>query len=506
MNFYDSLPLGQTNICNKIIWKKVIVIGAGGAGIGAGRVLIDNNIDFVILEARNRIGGRLVEGILSNNLAANENDSLHGRSDENESKLDEITISLGPNWLHGLDERFNPLTKVAKQLNFQVFLTSSDDEPGDDVLLYDILDDGDNNLLNSTIVDTNHGNHSKLSCLTKAEYDAAITRYDWIKDNLERLSENECRLIEADPNYEPISLHQAFELTLQESEAIFGPITSSQRRCLNWFQDRIAIDLATLLGDASLPAYVTEESDGEYGEALVEKGIFKILSHLAEDIQERIIYDSVVKKIILPIKNGFESDHESTPGVIICLENGSIYHCDACILTVPLGVLKSNSIEFVPNIPRPLQDHISKLESGLMNLIWLRFPYPFWPKGIHFIGVTRETKSYPKFSTFLIPPHLNNSSDPTKAVLMCQVVGPFAYQIETMTDAEIASEAMIVLRKIFSDIEIPNAIGCIHSCWSSDPFARGSWSHVSKDCKTSIPSKENTTTKILNNFHYAGMS
>ena len=38
---------------------KVIIIGAGASGLAAAKVLEQNNIDYTILEATNRYGGRL---------------------------------------------------------------------------------------------------------------------------------------------------------------------------------------------------------------------------------------------------------------------------------------------------------------------------------------------------------------------------------------------------------------------------------------------------------------
>lgn len=46
---------------------KVVIIGAGMAGLSAANHLIKNNIaDFHILEARGRIGGRIVSTDLAN--------------------------------------------------------------------------------------------------------------------------------------------------------------------------------------------------------------------------------------------------------------------------------------------------------------------------------------------------------------------------------------------------------------------------------------------------------
>ena len=38
---------------------KVIIVGAGASGLAAAKVLEKNNIDYTILEATNRYGGRL---------------------------------------------------------------------------------------------------------------------------------------------------------------------------------------------------------------------------------------------------------------------------------------------------------------------------------------------------------------------------------------------------------------------------------------------------------------
>jgi hypothetical protein len=69
---------------------------------------------------------------------------------------------LGANWLHSLKEEINPLYGLSKKLGLSIYETSSDDEPGDDILLY-----------------TNAG--EKVS---QEDYEAALKRYEWMKTNL----------------------------------------------------------------------------------------------------------------------------------------------------------------------------------------------------------------------------------------------------------------------------------------------------------------------------------
>lgn len=40
--------------------KKVIVVGAGVAGLRAASKLLESGVDIVVLEARNRLGGRIL--------------------------------------------------------------------------------------------------------------------------------------------------------------------------------------------------------------------------------------------------------------------------------------------------------------------------------------------------------------------------------------------------------------------------------------------------------------
>ena len=68
--------------------RRVVVVGAGLAGLGAARTLHDRGIEVVVLEARDRIGGRAY---------TNE----HG-------------VDLGAHWIHGSEG--NPLTNLARQL------------------------------------------------------------------------------------------------------------------------------------------------------------------------------------------------------------------------------------------------------------------------------------------------------------------------------------------------------------------------------------------------------
>lgn len=87
---------------------EVIIIGAGAAGLAAARVLDEEDYDVLLLEARNRIGGRVWT----------------------DRTWPGVALDMGATWIHG--SRGNPLTNLARQ--FTLKTTSTD---YDNIWLYD---------------------------------------------------------------------------------------------------------------------------------------------------------------------------------------------------------------------------------------------------------------------------------------------------------------------------------------------------------------------------------
>src|SRR6201987_4213846 len=77
----------------------VASIGAGAAGLGAAHVLKNAGVSFVVLEARDRVGGR------GHTIMASP----------------EITFDVGCGWLHSADK--NSFVQIAAQLGFEINTT-----------------------------------------------------------------------------------------------------------------------------------------------------------------------------------------------------------------------------------------------------------------------------------------------------------------------------------------------------------------------------------------------
>lgn len=72
--------------------EEIIVIGAGISGLSAAKTLKTQGYKVKIIEARNRIGGRLWTS----------------------NKWQDLPVDLGASWIHGVDN--NPITEIANQL------------------------------------------------------------------------------------------------------------------------------------------------------------------------------------------------------------------------------------------------------------------------------------------------------------------------------------------------------------------------------------------------------
>jgi monoamine oxidase len=76
----------------------------------------------------------------------------------------------------------------------------------------------------------------------------------------------------------------------------------------------------------------------------------------------------------MPVKSiNYEND-----SIIVTAKDGSTFEADKVIVTVPLGVLKSNSIQFVPPLSTEKTAAIQRLGMGCMDKLWLEFPEAFW--------------------------------------------------------------------------------------------------------------------------------
>ena len=140
--------------------------------------------------------------------------------------------------------------------------------------------------------------------------------------------------------------------------------------------------------DNSISQVSTEEMEEYYANYITEYK-FKsttwydyIQENFTENIEQNITYNSKITTI------DYTGDK-----VVVTTENGTEYQADKVILTVSVGVLKSNAITFNPALPAAKMAAIQNVEFFPGFKLFLKFSEQFYPDVIEF-EVTNGEKGY----------------------------------------------------------------------------------------------------------------
>lgn len=93
---------GEVAASRKLAGRRIVVIGSGLSGLAAARELQQNGAEVVILEARNRVGGRIWTS----------------------TEWQNQPLDMGASWIHG--QKGNPLTQLADENDLPRVATSYD--------------------------------------------------------------------------------------------------------------------------------------------------------------------------------------------------------------------------------------------------------------------------------------------------------------------------------------------------------------------------------------------
>ena len=329
-----------------------LVIGAGGSGLAAASQLQKEGCEVIVLEGRDRIGGR----------AWTDN-------------LQDTPIDLGGSWFHGVDTHV--LTPRAEELNIELIPTDYENW---------ILFDFDGGRMNT----------ARLNRLYDLVYDSVIGR---------------------------------------SSTDAMGPLLSSIRESLSseeqrWFDYVVVSEIehwyAGHVDDLAMAtAYEGALSRG--GDAVPTTGYGPFMEDLASGLDIRLS-----TKVT-------EVSHNSS-GVTVTTESES-FEAASVVVTLPLGVLQSNTVKFSPELPYSQQVAVDGLGMGLMNKVVLEFEEPFW-------DVNKDLISYMPTNRGRFVEWYNAMSWTGKPILVGFNTADSAAAIETWSDASTLEASLEVLSKM----------------------------------------------------------
>lgn len=150
--------------------------------------------------------------------------------------------------------------------------------------------------------------------------------------------------------------------------------------------------------------------------------------------------------------------------------SSGISEADFVLVTVPLGVLKAGSIQFIPSLPANKTEAIQKVGMNCVNKFLLRWNNTFWDDA-QYISYTPNVRD--KFNYFVN----GNKMQAGSHTLMTFAYAEAARLTESMPDSQVVQEIMTHLRDIYGP-GIPDPVSMVRTRWQNNPYSYGAYSYT----------------------------
>jgi len=414
----------------KVRRVKVVIIGAGIAGIGAGNRLVDEGIDdFVILEASDRVGGRIRSIDLDTDMGHR--------------------IELGANWIHGNEH--NPIYGIALQnklLSTQyegrhlgrklLFLT----ETGDPVhprmvhevdLSYGLLMSETEEFYKNQVPTPLDGD--SVGAFMTREFDDKISRFTGREHKMREMIFDQRLLVEC---------------------MICGADTMND----------IALSEAGCFEDLPGVHYV------------IPPGFETVIDILKGNIAEgNILLDHKVSRIVWG-----ETTASNDGRVVVECANGAKFCADVVLVTISLGYLKAHAGRmFDPLLPPTKMDAIDRVAMGTVDKVILEFDGQVLPDEVFRLELVwdREKLESEELETRWIK-KIAFFEAVADNVLIGWLSGREAEYMETLSVDQIGVACVELLERFLSKTTptLPSLIKVTRSTWKLNPYTLGSYCHI----------------------------
>ncbi|KAI1711721.1 flavin containing amine oxidoreductase domain-containing protein [Ditylenchus destructor] len=295
-----------------------------------------------------------------------------------------------------------------------------------------------------------------------------------------------------DLNKERSEISQALiEFKRMEPSQVY--MNSTDKRILDFHFANLEYGIGGSLYSTSLKEWDQDDVfEFEGSHMMVKEGYSDIIRELARDL--RVDLESVVDKI---------EHNDSGVRIMYSRKNPDksftrhTIEADAVICTIPLGLLKKSCknspevpdcVKFDPPLPEWKQKAIENLGYGSLNKIALMFEKPFWDTSIHMFGRLNES-SKSRGEMFLF---FSNGESP---VLVGLLAGEAAAVGDQVKEELLVHRAMAILSNIFGNACPKKPIAHVVTLWHRDRFAHGCYSYIATN---STAEDYDTLAKPLN--------
>lgn len=397
-----------------------IVIGAGVAGLTAARLLSKAGRRVVVLEARDRVGGRVWT-----------------------DRGDGLVTDLGASWIHGVTD--SPVAAAAEAFGMRTAeFTVGGYQPDSRPIAY-YGPDG-----------------RRLS-------DAVVQRF---ADDIHTI---DAALAEVVAASDPDASYRAVTET-----ALAGQGWDAERaeRVREFLQHRTEEQYGAWIEDLAAHGLDDDSIDGD--EVVFPDGYDRLPLRLAAGLDVRL--EHVVSHV-----------RWSADGVDVTTDQGALT-ADSAVVTVPIGVLRSEDFVIEPPLPEPAAGALERLEMNAFEKVFLRFPTKFWDDGVY--AIRQQGPEGRWWHSWYDLTSLHGT--PT---LLTFAAGPAAEQIRGWGEERVVESVLAQLRRLYGDrVQHPTRVHI--TAWQDDPFARGSYAYMTVGSTTA--DHDDLATPVGGVLHIAG--
>lgn len=151
--------------------------------------------------------------------------------------------------------------------------------------------------------------------------------------------------------------------------------------------------------------------------------------------------------------------------------DGGVYRGSHVVVTVPLGILKAETIRFRPRLPEWKRAAIERLDMGNFEKVVLEFERSFWSEARrrNFVYLSDRYGEFPLY--------FDLGRYTRRPTLLCFYGGRFAREAAALDDEQVTTRVLQILEQMFPGAVHP-PVRVARTRWFSDPFSYGSYSYV----------------------------
>ena len=446
----------------KFVQVQVVIIGAGAAGLQCATSLqeSDDSISFVVLEARNRIGGRIFT-------------NQETRSQIGSSEKVQFCRDYGASWVHGighLKDR-NPVVRLleGKEDTLSPIFTGNPWTRPDTILhkqdklaLYvnKALVANDSPVITKAIR-RHYDLQNKISHYVNHLYetgngmDTATCSLQEIRNKLLKQEEIQERQDDDDDDDLVEQIYPFYNFLLENWHG-----QSSKDLQLGLVAD----ESYTVNGVRQTDELYIPEGDFTGPHCKIKGGMISVFKPLIDKLDGKIRMNETVTKVTKIINNVVQVETSS----------GLIVQAECCICTIPLGCLQAyEKTLFYPRLSYDKRKAIQSISSGFYKKVFLEFDRIFWPIEKPLMGLIRRETDGGLGKYLLVNNLWAKYGIPCLEVILCGYLGKL---VTNKTDEFVKNYVLDFLQDSMDSNVRDFCIEVHITKWEEDPLTMGSYS------------------------------